>query len=57
MKMIPNADKILELTQKRNPFGRLTTPEDIANTVYLLCLQEACWINGAIIKADGGESL
>jgi enoyl-[acyl-carrier protein] reductase III len=57
MKMIPDADKIIELTQKRNPFGRLTTAEDIANVVYLLCLPEAGWINGSILKADGGESL
>lgn len=57
MKMIPGSDKIIELTKKRNPFGRLTKSEDIANIVYLLCRDEAKWINGAVIKADGGESL
>jgi enoyl-[acyl-carrier protein] reductase III len=25
--------------------------------VYLLCKDEAAWINGTVIKADGGESL
>ena len=57
MKMIPGSEKIIELTKKRNPFGRLTQTEDIANVVYLLCRPEAKWINGAVIKADGGESL
>ena len=55
--MIPGSDKMVELTKKRNPFKRLTEPEDIANVVYLLCKDEAKWINGALVKADGGESL
>jgi enoyl-[acyl-carrier protein] reductase III len=57
LKMIPGSDKIIELTKKRNPNKRLTQPEDIANAVYLLCRKEAEWINGTILKADGGESL
>ncbi len=57
LKMIPGADKIIELTQKRNPSKKLTTPSDVANVVYLLCKEESQWINGSVIKADGGESL
>jgi NAD(P)-dependent dehydrogenase (short-subunit alcohol dehydrogenase family) len=37
--------------------GRLTKPEDVANAVYLLCRDEAAWINGALLKVDGGESI
>ncbi len=55
--MIPNSDRIKENALKRNPSGRITTPEDVANTVYLLSLEEAKWITGTIITADGGESL
>ncbi|QBA64132.1 SDR family oxidoreductase [Muriicola soli] len=55
--MIPNSDKIKENAVKRNPFGRITLPEDVANTVYMLSLEESKWITGTIIKADGGESL
>lgn len=54
---IPGSEKFASLALKKNPFKRLTTPEDIGNVVYLLCKDEAAWINGAIIKADGGESL
>lgn len=57
MKRIPGSADILERTAQRNPLGRLTRPEDIANVVYLLSRPEAAWINGAIIKIDGGESL
>lgn len=54
---IPGSDILAEKTLERNPFGRLTRPEDIANAVYLLCKTEADWINGTILKVDGGESL
>jgi enoyl-[acyl-carrier protein] reductase III len=54
---IPNANEIKRHTLQRNPFNRLTTPEDVANAAYLLCKEEASWINGTILKVDGGESL
>ena len=56
-KMIPNSDLLREEALKRNPNHRLTTPEDIANVVYLLTRDEAKWITGTVIKVDGGESL
>lgn len=57
LNLIPNADEIKKHTIKRNPFLKLTTPEDVANAAYLLCKDEASWINGTILKVDGGESL
>ena len=54
---IPHSDKIAAAALKRNPGGRLTRPEDVANVVYLLCTEEAKWITGTVIKVDGGESL
>jgi enoyl-[acyl-carrier protein] reductase III len=39
------------------PMGRLGTPEDIGNVVRLLCSEDAGWITGQIIYADGGASL
>lgn len=54
---IPGSKKLAEMAKARNPFKRLTTPEDIANAVYLLCKKEAQWINGQVLKVDGGESL
>jgi enoyl-[acyl-carrier protein] reductase III len=57
LRMIPGSDKMKEMAMSRNPFGKITTPEDVANVVYLLCKDEARWINGAIIPVDGGESI
>lgn len=57
MRLIPESQQIKESNTIRNPFNRLTQPEDIANVVYLLCKAESAWINGTVIIADGGESL
>lgn len=54
---IPNSQKMAETKKNNHPMQRLTTPEDVANVVYLLSLKEANWINGSILKVDGGESL
>lgn len=55
LKKIPGAEKLLEIGATRNPMGRITRPADVANVIYLLCTDEAFWINGAVIHADGGE--
>ncbi len=39
------------------PMGRLGTPADIGNVASLLCTEEAGWITGQTIYADGGASL
>ncbi|WP_313777826.1 SDR family oxidoreductase [Flagellimonas meishanensis] len=56
-RMIPEYEKLMGMALERNPNNRLTTPEDVANVVYLLTLPEASWITGTVIKVDGGESL
>jgi len=55
LKLIPGSEKLMEMGAKRNPFGRMTKPDDVAGVIYLLCTDEAAWINGATIHADGGE--
>ncbi len=55
LKMIPESEKLIRIAKKRNPMGRITKPDDVANVVYLLCTDEASWINGSLIHVDGGE--
>lgn len=57
LRMIPGSDVMKAQSKFRNPYGRLTTPEDVANVIYLLCREESAWINGAIIPVDGGERI
>ena len=52
---IPDSERLIQTAIKRNPFGRMTQPNDVANVIYLLCTDEAGWINGTIIHVDGGE--
>ena len=39
------------------PWGRLATSEDIANAAVFLCSDAADYINGTVLKVDGGYSL
>jgi len=57
LRVIPGNDRMREVAEKRNPFGRMTRPDDVANVIALLCRPEAAWVNGAIIPVDGGERI
>jgi len=54
---IPGSEQMKAQARLRNPFHRLTTPEDVADVIYLLSLDEAAWVNGAVIRVDGGEHI
>jgi NAD(P)-dependent dehydrogenase (short-subunit alcohol dehydrogenase family) len=55
LQAIPGSAFLKATARRRNPFGRLTTPRDVANVIYLLSRDEAAWVNGEIIRVDGGE--
>jgi NAD(P)-dependent dehydrogenase (short-subunit alcohol dehydrogenase family) len=55
LQKIPGWEQWVEYTRARNPSRRMTRPDDIANVVSLLCRPEAEFINGALIRVDGGE--
>jgi NAD(P)-dependent dehydrogenase (short-subunit alcohol dehydrogenase family) len=57
LRLIPGSARMKEEAIARNPFGRLTTPDDVADVIYLLCTDEARWINGTIVRVDGGEHI
>lgn len=46
-----------ESTKAGIPFGRLGTPEEIANVVLFLASPLAGWVTGQTIIADGGQTL
>lgn len=55
LRLIPGAARMKAGALRRNPLGRLTTPDDVAGVICLLCSDEARWVNGAVIRVDGGE--
>jgi len=42
---------------RRTPTGRIAEPEDIAAVVAFLCSDDANWLRGQIITADGGATI
>ncbi len=57
LRVIPGSAYLTAQARTRNPFKRLTTPDDVADVIYLLALPESAWINGDVIRVDGGESV
>lgn len=57
LRLIPGSRHLSARARSRNPFRRQTEPKDVANLIYLLCQDEAAWVNGTIIRCDGGEHI
>jgi len=54
---IPGSEHLRAQARLRNPLGRLTTPRDVADMIHLLSLDAAGWVNGEVIRVDGGEHI
>jgi len=47
-------DEVREQMTAQSVFGRLGTPEDIADVIALLASSQARWLTGAIVHTSGG---
>jgi NAD(P)-dependent dehydrogenase (short-subunit alcohol dehydrogenase family) len=54
---IPGFEEMIEISRRRNPRGRLTTPEDVAGVLVALSERGCGWVTGNVIQVDGGESI
>ena len=57
LRLIPGHEKIMEIARTRNPNRRLTTPEDVARSIAVLCHPATYWMTGNTIHVDGGENI
>ena len=57
LRKIPGSKQMLEVARRKNPQDKLTTPEDVAKVISLLCHEGGEWISGGVIHADGGEEV
>ena len=57
LQKIPGHEAIVASAQRRNPSGRLTTPEDVARAIVVLAHPDTHWITGNVIGVDGGEEV
>lgn len=55
LRKIPGHEQMIEMASKRNPSGRLTTPEDVAAVIGIMCDPHSQWMTGNVIGVDGGE--
>jgi enoyl-[acyl-carrier protein] reductase III len=55
LRKIPEAARMVETILARNPHGRLTTTEDVADAIVTLSATDSDWISGNIIGVDGAE--
>jgi 3-oxoacyl-[acyl-carrier protein] reductase len=49
-------DAVADMIRHDLPFGRLGTPEEVADVVAFLASPRARWISGACVVIDGGQS-
>lgn len=57
LQKIPGSQFLLEGAARRNPHGRLTQPEDVAQAIVALSGSGSAWITGNVINVDGGEDI
>src|SRR5678816_944108 len=50
LRKIPESQTMIDITMKRNPTGRMTTPQDVANAILALSGEGTDFINGDIIS-------
>jgi NAD(P)-dependent dehydrogenase (short-subunit alcohol dehydrogenase family) len=54
---IPGYESLEDTARRRNPSGRLTTPDDVARALVALSHDDTAWITGNVIGVDGGEDV
>ncbi len=57
LRKIPGNAEMIESAKARNPRGRLTTPEDVADAIVALASPRCHWVSGNVIQVDGGEGI
>lgn len=57
LRKIPGSAEMIEDAKRRNPSGRLTTPEDVADAMVALASPRCRWVTGNVIRVDGGEGI
>ncbi|MGD1006828.1 MAG: SDR family oxidoreductase, partial [Ignavibacteriaceae bacterium] len=57
LRKIPGNIPMVEVAKRKNPRTRLTTPEDVAKVISLLCKDGGEWISGGLVHSDGGEDV
>jgi NAD(P)-dependent dehydrogenase (short-subunit alcohol dehydrogenase family) len=52
---LPEAEDLIDHAMRRNPMGRLTTVDDVAQAIVKLSGDGTHWMTGNVLGVDGGE--
>jgi enoyl-[acyl-carrier protein] reductase III len=55
LRRIPGHQGLLDAAMARNPAGRITRPQDVADAIVALSSPLLYWMTGNVIGVDGGE--
>ena len=55
LRRIPGHEELIQVASARNPGGRMTRPEDVAEAICVLASPRLYWMTGNTIGVDGGE--
>ena len=50
-----NTEELREKFNASVPLGRMSTPQDVANTALFLASEEASFLTGNVVEVDGGR--
>lgn len=57
LRRIPGHQELRKAAEERNPGGRLTRPEDVAEALVALASPRLYWMTGNVLGVDGGEMM
>ncbi len=57
LRKIPGSDVMKAFSIQRNPYKRLTMPQDVAEAIATFCTDGTHWMTGNVIGVDGGEDI
>lgn len=57
LRKIPGNVAMIESAIERNPYKRLTTPQDVAGAITAFCLPHFDFMTGNTLRIDGGENV
>jgi NAD(P)-dependent dehydrogenase (short-subunit alcohol dehydrogenase family) len=57
LRKIPGHERLIAEATRKNPSGRLTKPEDVAEAIAAISLADTHWLTGNVIGVDGGENI
>lgn len=57
LRKIPGHEELMDKALAKNPHGRLTVPEDVAEALVALSAPGLHWMTGNVLRVDGGEDV